>query len=129
MAKNHTSDSCTKIKDVHKYKATRRNTMSVSNWNKGWGGWQDGTDDSKNQINLPTNVKLVVLDGCRPTKSKPTYPTIKINPEPAQINPADAIVVDSGASGIYFSATSPVDNLNTSSPQIRVGTASAELSY
>ena len=51
-----------------------------------------------------------------PTKSKTT-----------QIKPAENIVVESGASGIYFSATAPVDNLNKSVPQIRVGTASGEL--
>ena len=39
------------------------------------------------------------------------------------------IVVDSGASGIYFSATDTVDNLNKSAPQIRVSTASGEIAY
>ena len=37
--------------------------------------------------------------------------------------------MDSGASFIYFSATTPVDNLNTEDPQIRFGTASGKLAY
>ena len=56
-------------------------------------------------------------------------PTIKTNHPSAQINLADTIVVDYGASGIYLSSTSPVDNLNTTTPQIRVGTASGDLAY
>ena len=78
---------------------------------------------------MPTDVNLVVLNGCRPTKSKPTCPPIKINHPPAHIKNADTIAVDSGASSIYFSATSPVDNLNTAAPKIRVGTASGRPYY
>ena len=52
---------------------------------------------------MPTDVNLVVLNGCRPTKSKTTYPPIKINHPLAQIKTADTIVVGSGESGIYFS--------------------------
>ena len=37
--------------------------------------------------------------------------------------------MDSDSSGIYFSATAPVDNLNRLAPQIRVGTTSGELDY
>ena len=36
VSKTHTSESCTKIKNGHKEKATRRNPMGVSDWNKGW---------------------------------------------------------------------------------------------
>ena len=35
FSKTHTSDSCTKRKDGHKYKATSRNTMEDSDYNKG----------------------------------------------------------------------------------------------
>ena len=103
--------------------------MGGSDWNKDLGGRQDGPDHSNTKLNIPTDVDLFVLNGCKPTKLKPTYPPIKINHSPEQIKPADTIVVESGASGIYFSATAPVDNLNTSDPQIRVGTASGELAY
>ena len=37
--------------------------------------------------------------------------------------------MDSGASDIHFSTTAPVDNLNTSAPQIGVGIAFGELAY
>ena len=129
MAKNHTSDSCTKIKDGHKDEATKRNKMGGSDWNKGWYGRQNGPEHSNTEWNIPTNVNLVVLNCCRTNKSKPAYPPIKINHPPAQIKPADTIVVEYGANGIYFGATAPVDNLNTAAPQIWVSTASGELTY
>ena len=37
--------------------------------------------------------------------------------------------MDSGASGIYYIPTAPVDNLNLAAPQIRVGTDSGGLAY
>ena len=74
-------------------------------------------------------MNLFVFNDLGPTKSKPTHPPRKTNHPQAHIKPADTIVVDSGASSIYFSATAPVENLNTSAPEIRFGTASGELAY
>ena len=59
----------------------------------------------------PHNQKLTQLP------RKKDYPQ-------AHIAPADTIIVESGARGIYFSATAPVYKLNKAAPKIRVGTAS-----
>ena len=103
--------------------------MGGSDWKKGWGTWQEGPDHYITKLNIPNNVNLVVSNGFRPTQPKPTQLPIKTNHPQAQTTPEDTIVVESSASGIYFSATAPVDNLNKSAPQIRFGTASGELSY
>ena len=103
--------------------------MVWSDWNKGWGGWQDGPDHLKIKLNLPTNINLDVLNGCRTTQTKTTFTQIEINQKPVHIDPAKTIIVDSGTSGIYFIPTYPVENLNSSPPKIRVGTASGKLAY
>ena len=103
--------------------------MGVSDWNKGWGTWQEGSKHYKIKLNIPTNVNLVVSNVYRPTQSKPTQLISKTNHPQAHITPGDTIVVDSGARSIYFSPTAPIENLNKSAPQIRVGTSSSEIAY
>ena len=61
VSKTHTRESCTKRKYGHKKKATRRNPMGVSDWNKVWGTWQEVSDHYNTKLNIPTNVNFSCL--------------------------------------------------------------------
>jgi hypothetical protein len=120
----HTSHTCSHPKEGHQPTIMRNNIMGGSIANKDWtpnrGTWGPRPDVQANVKPTKTSYLLKSFYKLAFAATSSCSPPIS-NPSNLPVNYTG--IVDTGASGIYFTKHTLVNHRNTSAPSIHVGTA------
>ena len=125
VSKGHNRKMCNCHSTNQNDVTTRSEPMGSSTTKKVWDSWDIGLDvlENKTKINCPHNYfsYLLLLSSCsRPENSPTTSPLVPTTSIPLR----DTGIINTGASGIYFTKDAPVTDVYPNAPKIHVGTAS-----